>query len=411
MIGGNLSTLREHYDLVVLGGGLTGFAMAAAAATPGCSVLLIEARPLSDPLTVPFDGRVTAVARGSKLMLDGIGAWATMAEDAEPIRDIVVGESGASSTVHYDHRDVGREPLGWIIENRHIKHALMQRAEKLPSIDVIAPGEMARFDIASGHAKVTLKDGRATGASLLAACEGKFSSTRNQVGIDIRHWAYDQTAMVCTLAHEKPHHGRAIERFFHDGPFAMLPMTQQRSSIVWALDNSLASAIAKLPDDEFVAEVQDRFGWELGALSLEGPRWSYPLSLVWAHRYSSDRLVLVGDTARGIHPIAGQGWNIALRDVGTVAEILIDQKRLGLDPGDQLSLEKYESWRRFDSLALVAITDGINRLFANGLGPLRLMREAGLATVEKVPMAKNFFMRHAMGMVGDLPRLMRGQSL
>ena len=202
-----------------------------------------------------------------------------------------------------------------------------------------------------------------------------------------------------------------MERFFPDGPFARLPMTGDRCSIVWALDDDLARTVLALDDRGFLGEVAERFGDDLGELALEGPRWSYPLSLVMADRYTAERLALVGDAARGIHPIAGQGWNLALRDVAALAEIVVDRLRLGLDPGDALALERYAAWRRFDSMALVGVTDGINRLFGNDILPVRLAREAGLALVERAPPVKRLFMQHAMGLVGDLPRAMRGGSL
>jgi 2-octaprenyl-6-methoxyphenol hydroxylase len=224
-------------------------------------------------------------------------------------------------------------------------------------------------------------------------------------------WDYDQTGMVATIGHALPHRGLAIERFFGSGPFAILPMTGNRSSIVWAADNRLARDLIGLDDAEFMDELAERFGDQLGALELVGPRWHYPLSMVQAEHYTAGRLALVGDAARAIHPIAGQGWNLALRDVEALAELVIDARRLGLDPGSGHVLARYERWRRFDSLALIAITDGLNRLFGNDLLPLRLARELGLGLVERVAPLKQIFMRHAMGVLGDLPRLMRGEAL
>jgi 2-octaprenyl-6-methoxyphenol hydroxylase len=200
----------------------------------------------------------------------------------------------------------------------------------------------------------------------------------------------------------------AVERFFPDGPFARLPMRDSRSSIVWALDDRLAATVIRLDDRSFLGEASERFGDDLGDLTLEGPRFHHPLALVEAEAYTAPRVALVGDAAHGIHPIAGQGWNLALRDVAALVEISVDRLRLGLDPGDAMALRRYASWRRFDGLALVTITDGINRLFANDVLPLRTLRGAGLALVDRLPPLKHFFMRHAMGLVGDLPRSMRG---
>ena len=217
--------------------------------------------------------------------------------------------------------------------------------------------------------------------------------------------------IVCTLGHSRPHAGLAIERFFPDGPLAVLPMQGRRSSLVWALADDMAKEVIGLDDARFAAEIADRLGDVFGSISVEGPRWSYPLSLVWSDSYCAERSVLVGDAARGIHPISGQGWNLAIRDVAALAEIVADRSRLGLDPGDATALERYAQWRRFDGVALIAVTDGINRLFANDIEPLAFARETGLAIVENLPVAKRFFMRHAMGVIGDLPRLMRGEPL
>jgi 2-octaprenyl-6-methoxyphenol hydroxylase len=406
-----VSRASERHDLIVIGGGLTGLALADAVGGAGYRVLVVEQAPLAELVSAPYDGRVTAVALGAKRFLETIGVWAAMSHAAEPIRDIVVREAFSPIQVHYDHQQVGAEPLGFIVENRAIRTALLARARGLPSVTLAAPMQVAELDLQPTRAEVVLKDGRRAMAPLVALCEGRLSTTRDKVGIGAQRWAYGQIGIVCTIRHAKPHHGLAVERFFPDGPFARLPTTGDRSSIVWALEESLARPVMALDDAAFLGEVADRFGDDLGGLSLEGPRWGYPLVLVLSERYTATRLALVGDAARGIHPIAGQGWNLALRDVAAVAEIVVDRLRLGLDPGDELALERYAAWRRFDSLALVAVTDGINRLFANDIFPVRLAREAGLALVDRIPPAKRFFMRHAMGLVGDLPRAMRGEAL
>lgn len=403
--------MNERYDVIIQGGGLTGLALAAALGDAGVAVLLVEERPMPAMTHARFDGRVTAIARGSKQALASIGAWDAMAGAGEPILEIEVGEENSPLTVHYDHRDVDNEPLGWIVPNQAIRLALLEAIARCPTVEVAAPASIARSERRAHGLEAELTDGQLIKASLLAVCEGRFSKTRDSLGIGAKRWAYGQTGLVCTLAHELPHRGRAVERFFPDGPFAMLPLPGKRSSIVWALDDTLAESVKALDDGAFTAEVQDRFGDSLGRLSLEGHRWSYPLVLVWSDRYTAERAVLVGDTARGIHPIAGQGWNLAVRDVTAIAEIVVDRLRLGLDPGSADALERYAAWRSFDSLALVAVTDGINRLFANDVFPLKLAREAGLALVDRIPPAKKFFMRHAMGLVGDLPRLMRGLPL
>jgi 2-octaprenyl-6-methoxyphenol hydroxylase len=403
--------ISARQDLIVVGGGLTGLTLAVAVGGAGYRVLVIERSPLPKLVAAPYDGRVTAVAPGSRRLLAEIGAWEGMAASAEPILDIVVREGFSPIQVHYDHRAVGAEPLGHIVENRALRTALIERARSLPSITIAAPASLGNLELQDVRADVRLADGPVVTAPLVALCEGRQSDTRERIGIGARQWAYGQTGIVCSVHHEKPHLGLAVERFFPDGPFARLPMTGNRSSIVWALSDALSPSVLALDDQAFLGEIADRFGDDLGALTLASRRWSYPLALVLADRYTAHRVVLVGDAARGIHPIAGQGWNLALRDVATVAEIVVDRLRLGLDPGDAQVLERYAAWRRFDGMALVAVTHGINRLFANDMLPVRLAREAGLAAVERVAPVKRFFMRHAMGLTGDLPRVMRGGPL
>jgi 2-octaprenyl-6-methoxyphenol hydroxylase len=402
----------SRFDVIVIGGGMTGLALAAAVAGAGAPVLLVEQRALPATTELPFDGRVTAISRGSRRLLEGIGVWPYLAGDAQPISDIEVGERHSPLTVHYDHRALGGEPLGHIVENRVIRRALVRRLGELAgALKIAAPDRPGRIERRAETVEVTLASGRRLRAGLLAAADGRSSPLRDLAGIGVMRWRYDQTGIVATIAHALPHHGRAFERFFATGPLALLPMLGRRSSIVWAADNRLARELIALDDREFAAELGDRFGDRYGALELAGPRWHYPLAMTQAGRYTDRRLALVGDAARAIHPIAGQGWNLALRDVAALAELIVDARRLGLDPGGASVLARYERWRRFDSLALIGITDGLNRLFANDLFPLRLARELGLGAVERMPPLKRFFMRHAMGLLGDLPRLMRGEAL
>jgi 2-octaprenyl-6-methoxyphenol hydroxylase len=309
--------------------------------------------------------------------------------------------------VHYDHREVGDDPLGWIVENRHIRGSMIDAIEHCPTVQIVSPASVDSIEQMSNAVRLTTDDGRGWEAALLALADGRHSTIRQTIGIDASVTDYSQSGLVATFRHEQPHRGLAVERFFPDGPFAMLPMTGDRSSIVWALDRSRAERLARLDDDEFTAEVQARFGDSLGALELEGPRWCYPLALVVADAYRKGRIALVGDCAHGIHPIAGQGWNLALRDVAVLAEITNERASLGLDIGDDMALEHYSRWRRTDGMVLVAVTDGINRLFANDMAPVRVAREFGLALVEQIGPAKRLFMLHAMGLIGDVPALMR----
>jgi 2-octaprenyl-6-methoxyphenol hydroxylase len=234
---------------------------------------------------------------------------------------------------------------------------------------------------------------------------------RRAAGIEITSWDYGQTAIVCTVAHEKPHHDTAQEHFLPAGPFAILPLTGNRSSIVWTEKAHLAGPILAQDDAGFMRELASRFGDYLGGLTLEGPRFSYPLSFQLAQSYTAQRLALIGDAAHGMHPVAGQGMNMGLRDVAALAELLVDAKRLGQDLGDGQILARYERWRRFDNLLMMGLTDSLVRLFSNDVAPVRLARDLGMAAVDRLPPLKRFFMRHAMGLVGELPRLLKGEAL
>ena len=408
-----MSTSTIRADLAVVGGGMTGLTLACAVADAGADVVLIDPTPWPTLTTPPFDGRVTAIARASRYLLEGIGAWDAMAKEATAIVDIEVSEHATPFAVHYDHREVGPEPLGHIVENRMIRTALIDRANQLigKTLTLAIPDKVQSLERQASSAIITLDQGRKIDAGLVIGADGRNSYCRKLAGIDVMRWNYHQTGIVATIAHQKPHHGLAVERFFPHGPLAILPMKGKRSSIVWAAEKDLADSLVSLSDEDFIEELAERFDHRLGTIALAGERFHYPLSMAQANRYTDRRLALVGDAARAIHPIAGQGWNLAVRDVAALAELTIDALRLGLDPGARPVLARYERWRRFDSLALIAITDGLNRLFANDVLPIRMAREWGLALVQRTPPLKRFFMHHAMGLVGDLPRLMRGEPL
>jgi 2-octaprenyl-6-methoxyphenol hydroxylase len=374
-----------------------------------------------------FDGRSSAIAYGSKLVLDGVGLWPLVADEAEPIREIRVADDDSPLFLHYDHRDLAApgeaaSPLGYIVENRVLRRALFERAGTLPSLRLLAPRTLGPITADDSGTVATLADGTRLHARLVAAADGKESALRRAAGIRTVEWRYKQTGIVTTVAHERPHAGIAIEHFLPAGPFAILPMTDEpaadaglprrpRSSIVWTEDAALAPHIVALPDAEFAAELAARFGDFLGAVAPVGPRWAYPLSLMQAETYIAQRLALVGEAAHVIHPIAGQGLNVGIRDVAALAEAVVDARRLGLDIGDDSVLERYQRWRRLDAVLLAAVTDGLNRLFSNTIAPVKLVRGLGLAAVDRLPPLKRLLMQHAMGTLGERPRLARGQPL
>jgi 2-octaprenyl-6-methoxyphenol hydroxylase len=404
--------VTQQVELLIVGGGLIGLLLGSACAGAGLGVAIADRQDPRTMLGEGFDGRSSAIAYGSRHVLDALGLWPEIAAEAEPILEIRVADNGSPLFLHYDHRDLdGAAPLGYIVENRVLRRILLERIRSLESLSFLAPLDVGAVETSSSAAVATLSDGRTIAARLIAAADGQESRLRHAAGIGTVAWRYRQTAIVTTMQHERPHCGIAVEHFLPAGPFAILPMTGNRSSIVWTEQAELAARLAALPDAAFGAELAARFGDFLGAVEPIGPRWTYPLGLMLAERYVAERLALVGEAAHVIHPIAGQGLNLGIRDVATLAELVIDRRRLGLDIGDPDLLDDYQQWRRLDTLALVAVTDGLNRLFSNQLAPLRFARDLGLAAVHRLPPLKRLLMRDAMGLAGDLPRLVRGEPL
>ncbi|MEI7874017.1 MAG: UbiH/UbiF/VisC/COQ6 family ubiquinone biosynthesis hydroxylase [Alphaproteobacteria bacterium] len=419
----------DRFDLAVVGAGLNGSLLALAAGSAGLRTVLIDRVPLRSLTEAGFDGRTTAIAYTSQRLFAALGVWDDVAGVAEPIRDIRISDAGHDGRasplfLHFDHREAAPDardpaPMGWIVENRFLRAALLQRLADCPQVELVAPDEVVDTTRDLDRAELTLKSSRRLPARLVASAEGRFGSMREDAGIGAQNWSYGQTAIVLVAHHERPHRGVAQEKFLPGGPFAILPMTdgpghdgkagEHRSSIVWSERAGLARRLLELDPPRFAAEFARRFGDHLGSVEPVGPRWSHPLGLVHADRYIDTRLVLVGDAAHGIHPIAGQGYNLGVRDIAALVEVLADAKHLGLDIGAADTLERYAQWRRADNFAMVAATDLLNRLFSNDIKPLRLVRDLGLATVNRVPALRRFFVRHAMGMVGDLPKLIRGE--
>jgi len=404
--------MSDDAELLIAGGGLNGLLLGIACAGAGLEVVLVDREDPAVMLEQGFDGRSSAIAYGSQQVLSALGLWPAIAADAEPILEIRVADDNAPFFLHYDHRELSTDaPLGWIVENRVLRRALIEHARSLPSLVFLAPLEVGVIETWPALAEAALSDGRRMTVRLIAAADGAASPLRRSAGIRTVDWRYPQTAIVTTVLHDRPHAGIAVEHFLPAGPFAILPMTGSRSSIVWTERAELAAGLLALPDAAFAAELAARFGEFLGAVEPVGPRWRYPVALMLAERYVARRLALVGEAAHLIHPIAGQGLNLGIRDVAALAEIVIDARRLGLDIGDDALLRRYQQWRRLDAVLLAGVTDGLNRLFSNSIAPLRLIRDLGLAAVDRLPPLKRFLMRDAMGITGDLPRLVRGEAL
>ena len=407
-----LDASPETCDVAIVGGGMVGSTLALALGQAGFRVALIDREALATQTAEAYDGRASAIALGSKRVLAGLGVWPRLAPDAGPILDIRVSDGPSRLFLHYDHRAVSDEALGYIVENRHLRRALADGLAACPAVTRHAGVALAGLDRSADAAGVTLADGARLSARLVVGADGRGSRVREDAGIAVTAWRYPQTAIVCSVRHERPHRAVAHERFLGAGPFALLPLKDpHRASIVWTESDRRIDAMLALDDAGISRAMTARFGDSLGALTIEGRRWTWPLGLHHAARYIDHRLGLVGDAAHGIHPIAGQGLNLGLRDVAALAEVLVDARRLGLDIGHQPVLERYQRWRRPDNVALLLATDGLNRLFTSDAEPVRLARDLGLAIVNRLPPLKQVFMRHAMGLLGDLPRLTRGERL
>ncbi len=402
----------KRVDLVVGGAGFAGLALAIAlrqALGERFSVVVADPALAQVPSKDP---RATAIAAAARRLFEAIDVWDDVADTAQPILDMVVTDSKLDDAVRPTFLTFGGdieegEPFAHMVENRYLIDALVARAKEV-GIELRATA-VRDFETSAKVATVTFADGGTLDARLLVGADGARSAIRERAGIATHGWSYGQSGIVTTVEHERSHNGCAEEHFLPPGPFAILPLTGNRVSIVWTERTSDAERIVALPDDEFHAELEKRFGLHLGDLKVAGPRRAYPLGLYNARSFIADRLALIGDAAHVIHPIAGQGLNMGLRDVAALAESVADAARLGLDIGGPQVLERYQRWRRFDTMTMSVATDGLNRLFSNHSDALRLVRDIGLGLVERMPALKRTFIREAAGVTGEVPKLMKGE--
>ena len=405
--------MAARADVVIAGGGFAGLALALALRQGlGESFRVAVADPAFAPGAKP-DLRASAIAAAARRMFEALGVWDQVAADGQPMLDMVVTDSKLEHAMRpvfltFAGEIEDGEPFAHMIENAPLNAALATKA-RAQGID-LRPSAVNGFEHEGSRIAVLVGDD-VISAALLVAADGAKSRVREQAGIATHGWNYGQSAIVTTVAHERPHEGRAIEHFRPAGPFAILPLKGNRSSLVWTESDAEATRLVALPDDEFHAELEQRFGLHLGDIGVVGARRAYPLGLFIARSFIAERIALVGDAGHVIHPIAGQGLNMGLRDVAALAEAMVDAARLGLDVGGAEVLERYQRWRRFDTMTMGVATDGLNRLFSNESDVLRLMRDVGLGLVDRMPALKSFFIREAAGITGDVPKLLRGEAL
>jgi len=408
----------ERADVLIGGGGFAGLALAIALRQGLGDAFKVT---VADPAvgknfdrSHTGDARASAIAAAALRLFETLGVWDKVADRAQPILDMVITDSRLQDAMRPTYLTFGGEvapgePFAHMIENPALVDALVEQAR---AVGVALRADVVTgFEVTADRIEVRLSAGAAIAARLLVAADGARSAIRETAGIRSVGWDYDQAGIVTTVAHERDHHGRAEEHFLPAGPFAILPLMGKRSSIVWTEEKREAARIVALPDDGFHMELERRFGLKLGDIQVAGPRHAYPLGLSMARSFIAERLALVGDAAHVIHPIAGQGLNLGLRDVAALAEAVVDAARLGLDPGGPDVLERYQRWRRFDTAAMGVATDGLNRLFSNRSDALRLVRDVGLGLVDRVPALKGMFIREAAGLTGDVPKLLRGEAL
>lgn len=413
----------ESYDIVIAGAGLTGAAFALAAAQGGLKVVMVDPQPFDAQLAPTFDGRSTAIAFSTFRMLDALGLGEDLRPHACRMDHILVTDGrrpGAASPapspafLRFDADEIGGrtggEPLGYLVENRRIRVALAEAVMRA-GIEVRAPASVASVTTDVGKATVTLADGSVLTAPLVVGAEGRGSTVRRAAGIETVGWTYGQSGVVATVRLGRDHGNVAHEYFLPSGPFAILPLTDQRASLVWTESTRRGEALRSASDEAFHAHLMRRFGEFLEGVTVEGPRFVYPLLLSLAEKLIAPRIALIGDAAHGVHPIAGQGLNMGLKDAAALAEVLAEAARLGEDLGSETVLERYARWRRFDNAALAAGFDAFVRLFSNDIAPVRFARNLGMAAVNRIGPLRRAFMQEAGGATGDLPRLLRGEAV
>lgn len=404
----------HDYDLVIIGGGLVGGSLACALRGTGLRVCLVEAVPPRAASQPSYDERVIALARGSRLIFDGIGLWERMAAEAEPIRHIHISDRGHFGFGRLDGDDLGVDALGYVIAARAMGTVINEALRGAEDVDVLCPARLIGLRRRDDGVDLELAVGaesRLVSTALVVAADGGDSELRRRLGVAVRERDYGHDAVITTVTPDRPRRHTAFERFTDTGPLAMLPMTEGRYSVVWTARREQTPEILGLSDAAFLRRLQQRFGYRLGGLDRPAPRRAYPLRLLITHQTVHRRSVLIGNAAQTLHPVAGQGFNLGLRDVAALAEVVAEAAARGGDPGGEQTLAAYERWRGSDSRQVAAATDGLAHLFVNPWLPLRLARDAGLVGLDLMPGLRRLLARRFMGLTGRLPRLARGLPL
>ncbi len=409
---------RNHYDIVIAGGGMIGSSLALALAPLGRRVAIVEPVLRSSEVQPSFDDRSTALSRSTQRMYDAMGLWDDIAAAATPISRIHVSDKGRFGFSHIEAAEQGVEALGYVVINRVLGNVLQRALDVVAALDLLCPARIVATSLGPGRANVTLEDDtgqkRDISCSLLIVADGANSTVRDMIGISARQVKYDQRAVVGNLLPEKSLDGCAYERFTQQGPLALLPVGDERAGFVWTLSEKNADRVINLDSQAFLTELQEAFGYRLGTFSRVGERAAYPLVLSKALRLTAPRAVLVGNAAHGLHPVAAQGFNLGLRDVAALCDCIadaIEESGDSIDFGDVELLDRYATWRRGDQRKLVGFTDGLVRLFGHSSRSVRALRNIGMLGFDLVPGVRSLFARHTMGLAGRLPRLSRGVPL
>ena len=404
--------MEHDCDIAIVGGGLNGPALALAAAQVGLRVIVLDATSHKPRKNAKFDGRAYALALASKRLLAAVGVWENVAQDAEPMLNIRVsdGHAGVGASpffMDFDHAELEEGPMGYMVEDRHLRYALQAAMQTSPLIEYRLATRVTGQSTGPEGVTLSLANNQKITTRLLVGADGRQSGTAARAGITYTGWQYGQTALVCAVEHDRPHGGVAHQFFMPAGPMAVLPLSARRSTVVWSEKTDSAAVIKTLDDAAFLDVLRPRFGDFLGDIALTGGRFSYPLGMMIAKSYIAPNVALIGDAAHGVHPIAGQGLNAGLRDVAALIQVLSEAKQRGEDFASQPVLARYQLWRRFDATALAVATDGFNRLFSNDNPILRLGRDLGMGMLNAMPKVRRGILREAAGLTGDLPDLMR----